>query len=116
MNFESGRPALYHLRFASIGPVFRRTLPCGRNALYGDSFHPLLRSTNTVRFAVAHRSTSARLPKWVKARVATWPCGSSAADRHSHRVAAPLEFVANPSCDPERWQNCVAEHAEDDNS
>ena len=43
MNFESGRPALTPLRFASLGPVFQRTLPVGRNALYGDSFQPLLR-------------------------------------------------------------------------
>ena len=54
MNFESGRSCTrYHLRFAS------RTLPCGRNALYGDSFHPLLRSTNTVRFALR---IAARVP------------------------------------------------------
>ena len=44
MNFGSDRPALdTPPRFASIGSVFQRTLPCGRNALYGDSFHPLLR-------------------------------------------------------------------------
>jgi len=43
MNFESGPPyARHHLRFASIGSVFQRTLR-GQNALYGDSFHPLLR-------------------------------------------------------------------------
>src|SRR5215467_8120578 len=35
-----------HLRFASIGSVSVEH-SCGRNALYGDSFHPLLRSANT---------------------------------------------------------------------
>src|SRR5262249_25339052 len=59
--------ARHHLRFASIGSVFQRTLPCGRNALYGDSFHPLLPSANTVRFALRiAANSSARLPKWVK--------------------------------------------------
>jgi hypothetical protein len=44
MNFESGRPALdTPCDSPSIASVFQRTLPCGRNALYGDSFHPLLR-------------------------------------------------------------------------
>jgi hypothetical protein len=59
--------------------VFHQTLPCGRNALYGDSFNPLLRSANTIRFALRiAANSSARFPEWVNFRPIrpVLPCSS----------------------------------------
>jgi hypothetical protein len=67
-GFDDGHCGL-PIASPSIRVCFPGKLPCGLNALYGDSFHPLLRSANTIRFALRiAANSSARLPEWVEVR------------------------------------------------
>src|SRR5262245_48247873 len=96
MNFESGRPALYHLRFASIGPVFRRTLPCGRNALYyfASQRRPVDRPNQPFTIAI--------LP-WRPRR--GWPIP----DTHPTKTTdEDLAINAVPIADEIAWPHCAS--------